>query len=92
MIYEIVFWIGLLCAVFALLGFVIGEMHGRVPKQRRDARGRFIGKGSIYGPMSNITHDIKINSPMTGLSRSKYPGKLDGWRTPKTQKEEWYIK
>ena len=75
MIFEIFFWFGLTCGAIWLLGFFfIGNISS---KQKRDTKGRFVGKGSIYGPMSNITHNVKINSPMmTGLSHSKYPGKL----------------
>ena len=43
-IMETIIYLALFASAFALLGFVIGEMHGR-PKRRRDKRtGRFVGK------------------------------------------------
>lgn len=46
---ETVIGLALFASAFALLGFVIGEMHGRIPKQKRDGRGRFISNSKSKG-------------------------------------------
>jgi hypothetical protein len=77
-VWETVLYLALFAAAWALLGFGIGFRCGR-PKLRRDRlTGRFIGKGSIYGTKSQIQHDVKINSPIAGMTKSKYPVKYNG--------------
>lgn len=52
--FEIVIGLAFFGAAFALLGFVIGEMHGR-PKLNRDKRtGRFVRKYARVVPAQNL--------------------------------------
>lgn len=60
-IMETIIYLALFASAFALLGFFIGDMHGRVPKQKRDARGRFVKVPSpkIPGAYRNEWHTAK---------------------------------
>jgi len=93
-IMETIIYLALGASAFALLGFVIGDMHGRPKKQRRDAKGRFVGKIKYFwadtnvprhlpppdwfGPKELIKHEVNINSPIAGMSRSRFPGRFVG--------------
>jgi hypothetical protein len=55
---ETVIGLALFASAFGLLGFFIGEMHGR-PKLRRDKRtGRFVRKGEFYLKRSELQKSV----------------------------------
>jgi hypothetical protein len=74
------------------LGFVIGKMHGRPKLRRDKRTGRFVGKPKYFwagtnverhlpppdwfGPKARIKHEVNINSPIDGMSRSRFPGRF----------------
>lgn len=55
---ETITGLALFASSFALLGFVIGEIHGRKPKQKRDARGRFISKPKYFWTGTNVERHL----------------------------------
>lgn len=60
-------WFALIWTSGAILGYIYATEHSGPKKQKRDAKGRFVGKGSI-----DLAHyDISI----WGSKRASYPGR-----------------
>jgi|SRR5882762_3526900 len=74
-IMETIIYLVLFASAFALLGFVIGNMHGKVPKQRRDARGRFAAKPKYFWADTNVPRHLP--PPVQRIPAMRFKGPQD---------------